>query len=119
VFNDLCFRQLDIYLARLLDITINNATIPSDWKKTIVVSIYKGGVPIASLELQTRQFNLSSLQANGTRYRIIPEENLGKKDWFFEGQHGYSCESQVITVFYLVCEAIGTAATPGLSCQLG
>jgi hypothetical protein len=31
------------YLARLLDITINNATIPSDWKKAIVVPIYKGG----------------------------------------------------------------------------
>jgi hypothetical protein len=31
------------YLARLLDITINNTTIPSDWKKAIVVPIYKGG----------------------------------------------------------------------------
>jgi hypothetical protein len=31
------------YLARLSDITINNATIPSDWKKAIVVPIYKGG----------------------------------------------------------------------------
>jgi hypothetical protein len=31
------------YLARLLDITINNATIPSDWKKATVVPVYKGG----------------------------------------------------------------------------
>ena len=31
------------YLARLLDVTINNATIPSDWKRAIVVPIYKGG----------------------------------------------------------------------------
>jgi hypothetical protein len=31
------------YLARLLDITIKNATIPSDWEKAIVVPIYKGG----------------------------------------------------------------------------
>jgi hypothetical protein len=30
------------YLARLLDITSNNATIPSDWKKAIVVPAYKG-----------------------------------------------------------------------------
>jgi hypothetical protein len=30
------------YLARLLDITINNATIPNDWKKASVVPIYKG-----------------------------------------------------------------------------
>jgi hypothetical protein len=31
------------YLARLLDITINNGTIQRDWKKTTVVRIYKGG----------------------------------------------------------------------------
>jgi len=28
--------------ARLLEISLNNATIPSDWKITIVVTIYKG-----------------------------------------------------------------------------
>ncbi|PNF41870.1 hypothetical protein B7P43_G15761 [Cryptotermes secundus] len=33
-----------LYLARLLAVTINNATLPSDWKKAIVVPIYKGGV---------------------------------------------------------------------------
>ena len=31
------------YLARLLDITMNNNVIPSDWKKAIVVTIYKRG----------------------------------------------------------------------------
>jgi len=31
------------YLARLLDITMNNNAIPGDWKKAIVVTIYKGG----------------------------------------------------------------------------
>jgi hypothetical protein len=31
------------YLARLMDVTINNAAIPSDWKKAIVVPINKGG----------------------------------------------------------------------------
>jgi len=31
------------YLARLLYITMNNNAIPGDWKKTIVVLIYKGG----------------------------------------------------------------------------
>jgi len=29
--------------ARLLDITMNNNAIPGDWKKAIVVTIYKGG----------------------------------------------------------------------------
>jgi hypothetical protein len=31
------------YMAPLLDITINNGTIPRDWKKAIVVTINKGG----------------------------------------------------------------------------
>jgi len=31
------------YLARLLDITMNNNAIPGDCKKAIVVPIYKGG----------------------------------------------------------------------------
>jgi hypothetical protein len=31
------------YLARLLDVKINNGTIPSDWKTAIVVPMYKGG----------------------------------------------------------------------------
>ena len=30
------------YLARLLDITMNNNAIPGNWKKDIVVPIYKG-----------------------------------------------------------------------------
>ena len=31
------------FLARLLEISLNNATIPCDWKKTTVVPIYRGG----------------------------------------------------------------------------
>jgi hypothetical protein len=31
------------YLARLLEISLNNATIQSDWKRATVVSLYKGG----------------------------------------------------------------------------
>jgi hypothetical protein len=30
------------YLARLLDITINNGTLPCDWKKATVIPIHKG-----------------------------------------------------------------------------
>jgi len=30
------------YLARLLDITMNNGTLPGDWKKATVISIHKG-----------------------------------------------------------------------------
>jgi hypothetical protein len=31
------------YLVRLLDITMNNISIPGDWKKDMVVPIYRGG----------------------------------------------------------------------------
>jgi len=31
------------YLARFLDVTINNGTIPRDWKKATVIAIHKGG----------------------------------------------------------------------------
>ena len=30
------------YLARLLDITKNNGTLPGDWKKVTVILIHKG-----------------------------------------------------------------------------
>ena len=32
------------YLARLLDITMNNNAIPGNWKKALVVPIYKGEI---------------------------------------------------------------------------
>jgi len=31
------------YLARLLDITTNNGTLPANWKRAIVVPVHKGG----------------------------------------------------------------------------
>jgi len=30
------------YLVRLLEITVNSVTIPSDWKRATAVPIYKG-----------------------------------------------------------------------------
>jgi hypothetical protein len=58
------------HLARLLDITINNVTIPSNWKRAIVAPICKGAIAVWS------QFNLSGRQANGTQYISVSEENL-------------------------------------------
>jgi hypothetical protein len=86
------------YLQRLLDISIINATIQSDWKNHSG-SYLQRGWSLAGLKLQTCQFNLSSLQTNGTRcYNVFH----WMFDWVFESQHGfmprYSCESQVITV---------------------
>ena len=39
------------YLARLLDITMNNGTLPGDWKRATVIPIHKGGRSIISHEL--------------------------------------------------------------------
>jgi hypothetical protein len=61
------------HLAHLLDITVNNATIPSDWNKIIVLSIYKG--VDRSLVSNYRHICLTSV--------------VSKKDWIFKGQHGF------------------------------
>jgi hypothetical protein len=34
------------YLARLLEITMNNNVIPDDWKKAKVFPVYKGGIDL-------------------------------------------------------------------------
>jgi hypothetical protein len=30
------------YLAQLLDVTMNNSTLPTDWKRAIMVPVHKG-----------------------------------------------------------------------------
>jgi hypothetical protein len=32
-----------LYLAQLLDIAMNNGTLPCDWKRATVIPIHKGG----------------------------------------------------------------------------
>jgi hypothetical protein len=90
------------YLARILDIIINKATIPSDWKKTIVVLIYKGVTdgwsqitdPLVQPQWPVCKWNVL---LHCTRKKIRDERDL-----LFEVEHGfrsgYSYESQVITV---------------------
>jgi hypothetical protein len=98
------------YLVRLLDITINNATIPSDWKIAIVVPVYKGGD--RSLVANYRPVSLTSVVCKRMEHvRASYLRKLwDKKDWLFEGQHGfrpgYSCESQEITVCLDISDAL-------------
>jgi len=33
---------MTLYLARLLDVTMNNGTLPGDWKRVMVIPIHKG-----------------------------------------------------------------------------
>ena len=90
------------YLARLLDITMNNGTLPGDWKRATVIPIHKGGD--RSLVTNYRPVSITSVVYKQMQHVIASylRQVWDKNDWFYEGQHGfrpgYSCESQVITV---------------------
>jgi hypothetical protein len=105
------------YLARLLDITVNNATLPSDWKKAIVVPIYKGGD--RSLVSNYTPVILTSAGSKQMEHVIASylRKTWDKKDWLLEGQHGfrpgYSCESQVITVCQDIADSLDNGGRIG------
>ena len=67
-----------MYLARLLDIPINNATITRDWKKAIVVPIHEEGDPSVVKNYRPVTFNLSGMQTNGTRYSRLYTTSMGR-----------------------------------------
>ena len=78
-----------LYLARLLDISLNNGSIPGDWKKAIVVPIYKGGN--RSVVQNYRPVSLTSVVCKQLEHVIAGYirqvwENSG---WLYEGQHGF------------------------------
>jgi hypothetical protein len=103
------------YLARLLEITLNNATIPSHWKKAIVVPIYKGGD--RSVVTNYRPINLTSVVCKQMEHVIAGylRQIWYKSEWLYDGQHGFrpgfSCESQVITV----CQDLTDSLDEGVS----
>jgi hypothetical protein len=90
------------YLARLLDITMNNGTLTADWKRAMVVPVHRGGDrsfvtnygPVGLTSVVFKQME----QVTASYLRQVWVQN----DWLYEEQHGfrpgYSCESQVITV---------------------
>jgi hypothetical protein len=95
-------------LARLLGI------IPSDWKKAVVVPIYKGGD--RSVVKNYRPVSLTSAackQMQHVRAGYI-RQVWGNSDWLYEGEHafrpGYSCESQIITVCQDISDALDEGA---------
>jgi hypothetical protein len=102
------------YLARLLEITLHNATIPSDWKKVIVVPIYKRGDQSV---VTNYPISLNSVGCKQMEHVIAGylRQVWDKNDWLYEGQHGfrpgYSCESQVITV----CQDTADSLDEGVS----
>ena len=98
------------YLARLLDKTMNNGTLPDDWRRATVVHVHKGGD--RSLVTNYRPVSLSSVVCKQMEHFIASylRQVWNKNDWLYESQHGfrpgYSCESQVITVCQDIADSL-------------
>jgi hypothetical protein len=98
------------YLVRLLDITMNNGTLPGDWKKATAIPLHKGGD--RSLVTNYRLVCLTSVVCKQMEHVIASylQQVWDKNDWLYEGQHdfrpGYSCESQVITVCQDIADSL-------------
>ena len=95
------------YLARLLDITMNNGTLAGDWKKATVIPIHKGGD--RSLVTNYRPVRLTSVVSKQMEHVIAYlRQAWDKNDWLYDGQHGfrpgYSWESQVTAVCQDIAE---------------
>ena len=98
------------YLTRLMEITINNGAIPVDWKRAIVVPVYKGGD--RSFVQNYRPVSLTSVVCKQMEHVIASyiRQVWENCHWLYEGQHGfrpgYSCESQLITVCQDLAESL-------------
>ena len=99
------------YLARLLDITMNNNAIPGDWKKkTIVILIYKRGD--RSVVGNYRPVSLTSVVCKQMEHVLAGclRYVWKMRGWLYEGQHGfrpeYSCESKVVTICQDIADSL-------------
>jgi len=77
------------YLARLLDITINNGTLPRDWKKATVIPTHKEGD--RSLVTNYRAVSLTSIVCKQMEHGIASylRQVWDMDNWLYEGQHGF------------------------------
>ena len=98
------------YLATLLEISLYNATIPSEWIKATEVPIYKGGDGLPATNY--RPISLTSVVCKQLEQVIAGylRQVWDKNDWLDEGQlefrPGYSCESQVITACQDIADSL-------------
>ena len=72
------------YLARLLDITMNNGTLPGDWKRATVIPIHKGGD--RSVVTNYRPVSLTSVVCKQMKHVIASflRKVWEKNDWLYE-----------------------------------
>jgi hypothetical protein len=101
------------YLARLIDISINNGTLPADWEKAVLVPVYKGGD--RTVVKNYRPVSLTSVICKQVEHVIAGymRQVWENTDWLYEGQHGfspgYSCESRIITVCQDISDSLDEA----------
>lgn len=98
------------YLLRLFNISINNASLPDDWKAAIVVPIFKNGD-------KTKVCNYRPVSLTSVVCKIMEHLIAGyirreweKANWIFHGQHGFrsehSCESQIVSLFQDLADVV-------------
>jgi hypothetical protein len=98
-------------------ITINNGTIPRDWKKAMVVPIHKAGDRLVVKNY--RPISLASVVCKQMEHVIAGymRQVWENSDWLYEGQHGfrlgYLCESKIITVCQGIADSIEAAVKTG------
>ena len=75
------------FLARLLEISLNGVNIPTDWKRTTVFPIYKGGDQSAVTNY--RPIILTCVICKQPEHVIAGYlwQVWDKNDWLCEGQH--------------------------------
>ena len=89
---------------------MNNGTLPGDWKTAMVIPIHKRGD--RSLVTNYRPVSLTSVVCKQMEHVITSylRQVWVKKDWMYEGQHGFrpgdSCESQVIAVCQDIADSV-------------
>ncbi len=85
------------YLASLVDVTLNNTSLPDDWRKAIVIPIFKGGD--RSTVGDYRPVSLTLVVCKQMEHVIAGylRQIWEKSRWLYECQHGfrlgYSCKS--------------------------
>jgi hypothetical protein len=72
------------YLSRLLEMSLNNVTIPGDWKAATVVRITKG---VIDRQSNCRPIRVTSVVCNQLEHVIAGYLGQGweKNDWLYEG----------------------------------
>jgi hypothetical protein len=104
-------------LARVLEITMYNNAIPGDWKKAIVVPIYRGGYRLVVGNY--RPVSLTLVVCKQMQHVIAGylRQVWKMSAWLWEGQHGfrpkYSCEGKIVTVCHDIADSLDEGVRTG------